>query len=180
MDPSIWMEPWSCVSNLSPFLSLPKVVDATSPARADAGDPQRITARPVSKHEPEGWKMKGILVFFFSCGEILYILLSAALKYFSVFPACFYQLTFLFSFPCVSVFFFPLLCFPEMLKLTWILFSLPGGNMGIRMGILEYTEMNIAGIEESTRWIRSCLMMAWHWKVSNTRILLISLGAWEH
>lgn len=32
--------------------------------------------------------------------------------------------------------------------------------MGIRMGILEYTEMNIAGIEESTRWIQSHLMMA--------------------
>lgn len=38
----------SHIANLSLFLSVLQVVDATSPAQADAGDPQRITARPVS------------------------------------------------------------------------------------------------------------------------------------
>lgn len=43
----------SHISNLFLFLSVLQVVDATSPAQADAGDPQRITARPVSMQDSE-------------------------------------------------------------------------------------------------------------------------------
>lgn len=137
---------WSRISHLFPFLSLLKVVDATSPAQADAGDPQRITARPVSKHDSEGWKVKRIL-FFFSCGEILYVLLRTALKYFRFF-FCRFLPTDVLIFSPMRIYVFlssPVLSTNAQANVNSLFTSWwqhGAWLLGMLMGILEYTEMN--------------------------------------